>query len=215
MLPRPRLAVILLLALVPVLGCGGDPTDADRAGTAPATGAAGADATVPEQKFYDYRLIETEAGVKQWVLDSDEMLKWAGRDDVTLVRVHMDFFRTGEYFSTLVSDSGIANLQTNDVFVWGDVTVTTADGRRLRTSELAYTNSDGLIRNDVYNVFDRGQDVVTGIGLVATPDLDYIEIKEDVAAEVGDDAAAEAGSDDRSPGRAPAPEPPRAPEERP
>jgi LPS export ABC transporter protein LptC len=110
----------------------------------------------------------------------------------------MDFFREGEYFSTLVSDSGIANLQTNDVFVWGDVVVTTSDGRRLRTSELHYTNSDGLIRNEVFNVFDRGQDVITGIGLEATPDLDYIEIKRDVAAEVSDEAAAQAGGGERS-----------------
>ena len=182
----------LLALLVLAAGCGEPAADGEAAGTAPSD----AGGEVPEQKFYDYRLIETEVGVKQWVLDSDEMLKYSGRQDVTLVRVHMDFFREGEYFSTLVSDSGIANLQTNDVFVWGDVVVTTSDGRRLRTSELYYTNSDGLIRNQVFNVFDRGEDVITGIGLEATPDLDYIEIKEDVAAEVGDEAA---GEDDGRP----------------
>lgn len=197
MLPRPlRLPIAArasaLVLVVLAAGCGEPAPDGETAGTAPtSTGA-----EVPEQKFSDYRLIETEAGVKQWVLDSDEMLKYAGRENVTLVRVHMDFFRDGEYFSTLVSDSGIANLQTNDVFVWGDVVVTTSDGRRLRTSELDYTNSDGLIRNQVFNVFDRGEDVITGIGLEATPDLDYIEIKEDVAAEVGDEAAAAAGGED-------------------
>ncbi len=147
---------------------------------------------IPEQHFFDYRLIETQAGIKHWVLDSDEMLKYPDRRDVELVRVHMDFFQEGEYYSTLVSDSGTADLNTHDVFVWGNVVVTTHDGRRLRTSELTYTNEDGLIRNDVYNVFDRGDDVITGIGLEATPDLDYIEIKQDVAAEVGDEAASEA-----------------------
>lgn len=145
---------------------------------------------VPEQKFFDYRLIESEAGVRQWVLDSDEMIKYTNRSDVDLVRVEMDFFRHGDYYSTLVSDSGTANLRTRDVFVWGNVEVTTHDGRRLRTSELHYSNLDGLIRNEVYNVFDRGLDVVTGIGLEATPDLDYIEIKKDVAAEVGDESQA-------------------------
>jgi LPS export ABC transporter protein LptC len=189
------LTLAVVVPLLAAAGCGEDPGDTETAGTAPETAA---DAAYPEQKFYDYRLIETEAGVKQWVLDSDEMLKWADRSDVTLVRVNMDFFREGEYFSTLVSDSGIANLQTNDVFVWGDVVVTTSDGRRLRTSELHYTNSDGLIRNEVFNVFDRGQDVITGIGLEATPDLDYIEIKRDVAAEVSDEAAAQAGGGERS-----------------
>ncbi len=147
-------------------------------------------APVPEQKFFEYRLIESEAGVRQWVLDSDEMIKYSNRTDVDLVRVKMDFFRHGDYYSTLVSDSGTANLRTRDVFVWGNVVVTTHDGRRLRTSELHYSNLDGLIRNEVYNVFDRGLDVVTGIGLEATPDLEYIEIKQDIAAEVGDESEA-------------------------
>lgn len=176
-------------------GCGeSDESSADVAATA--TAPISKQSKQPEQKFYDYRLIESQAGVRQWVLDSDEMLKYHGRDDVDLVRVKMDFFKNGDYYSTLLSDSGTANTKTNNVFVWGNVVVTTHDGRRLRTSELDYSNTDGLIRNDVYNVFDRGEDVVTGIGLEATPDLNYIEIKDDVAAEVGDEAAQDAGQEE-------------------
>ena len=191
---RGSLVLAALAGLLLLAACQ-QAADRDDAPTPPAADGR----PMPEQKFYDYRLIETQAGVRQWVLDSDEMLKYPDRRDVELVRVHMDFFREGEYYSTLVSDSGTANLDTRDVFVWGHVVVTTSDGRRLRTSELAYTNSDGLIRNEVYNVFDRGEDVVTGIGLEATPDLDYIEIKQDVAAEVGDETASEAqaGGGDR------------------
>ena len=191
---RSALAVAALFALLLAAACQDASDQADGTGS-PAVD----DANVPEQKFYDYRLIETEAGVRLWVLDSDEMLKYPDRRDVELVRVNMDFFRDGEYYSTLVSDSGTADLQTHDVFVWGNVVVTTNDGRRLRTSELTYTNSDGLIRNEVYNVFDRGEDVVTGIGLEATPDLDYIEIKQDVAAEVGDETASEAEAGGENP----------------
>ncbi len=179
--------VIMLVSILLVAACQESPEQAE--GTAPMVTDG---AQLPEQKFYDYRLIESQAGVRQWVLDSDEMLKYPDRRDVELVRVHMDFFQDGAYYSTLVSDSGTADLTTNDVFVWGHVVVTTHDGRRLRCSELTYTNEDGLIRNEVYNVFDRGEDVITGIGLEATPDLDYIEIKQDVAAEVGDETASEA-----------------------
>lgn len=155
--------------------------------------------SLPTQKFYDYRLIETKGGVRQWILQSGEMVRFADRQDVDLVRVTMDFYREGAYFSTLVSDTGTANLKSRNVFVWGNVVVTTHDGRRLRTSELHYSNQDGLIRNDVYNVFDRGLDVVRGIGLEATPDLDYIEIKQEVDAEVGDETFADGMSPTRSP----------------
>ncbi len=191
----PSLALLaVLVSLLVLVACEKAAEEAD--GPAPPAPDA---AAVPEQKFYDYTLIETEAGTKLWVLDSDEMLKYPDRRDVELVRVNMDFFQDGEYYSTLVSDSGTADLQTHDVFVWGNVVVTTHDGRRLRTSELRYTNEDGLIRNEVYNVFDRGEDVITGIGLEATPDLDYIEIKQDVAAEVGDETASEAEAGGENP----------------
>jgi LPS export ABC transporter protein LptC len=141
----------------------------------------------PEQVIYNYQLIETEAGVRLWVLESDKMVKFPGRQMLDLVRVNMDFFDHGEYYSTLVSDSGQFDTRTRDVYVCGNVVITTDDGRRLRTSELYYTSSDGLIRNNVYNVFDKGLDVMTGIGMEATPDLDYIEIYQ-VEAVVGDEA---------------------------
>ena len=180
--------LVALAALMLLLGCGGASQPTDDRDEADSTGAA-ADTVYPEQTFYDYRLIESTHGIRQWVLDSDIMYKYKGRDDVDLVRVAMDFFRDGEYYSTLLADSGTAHTRTRDVHVWGHVEVTTHDGRRLRTSELFYTAEDGLIRNDVYNVFDRGADIVTGVGLEATPDLDRVEIKRQVKGVIGDDTA--------------------------
>jgi LPS export ABC transporter protein LptC len=193
-LARLLLASLMVLTLAYVSACG-DASDPGTDEAQPdAAAPAEADVVRPERTFYDYRLIETADGVRQWVLDSDIMNKYPGRQEVDLVRVEMDFFQDGEYYSTLVADSGTAHTRTRDVHVWGHVVITTADGRRLRTTDLRYTNEDGLIRNEVYNVFDRGQDVVTGIGLEATPDLDYLVIKEQVAGVVGDDAAATDGT---------------------
>lgn len=178
-----------LLAGLPLLLVACGDTSEPSAGAADSTAAAAvADQPAqPEQTFYDYRLIETEAGVRRWVLDSDIMHKYKDRRDVDLVRVNMDFFKDGEYHATLLADSGTADLASNDVHVWSNVVITTAEGRRLRTSDLYYTSEDGLIRNEVYNVFDRGQSVVTGIGLEATPDLDYLVIKKQVAGVLEDD----------------------------
>jgi len=182
-----RLGAPLLGALLLLAAC--DDT-ADPVAEVPDSAAAVTATAQPEQTFYDYRLIETDGGVRQWVLDSDIMHKYKARRDVDLVRVNMDFFKDGEYHATLLADSGTADIQTNDVHVWSNVSITTHDGRRLRTSDLVYTSEDGYIRNEVYNVFDRGRDVVTGIGLEATPDLDYLVIKNQVAGVVGDDSEA-------------------------
>jgi len=151
--------------------------------------------TLPEQQFYDYRLIESKAGVKQWILESDEMQKFSGQEDVRLITVKMDFYQDGEHFSTLTADSGRANMHSRDVHTWGNVIVVTDDGRRLETEELFFNNETQLIHNDV---FDRlttlDNDIVTGIGLEATPDLNYIEIKQEVEAEVTDSTASESDS---------------------
>ncbi len=140
----------------------------------------------PAQQFFDYRLIESNAGVRQWVLESTEMQKFTGQRDAILIDVHMDFFQDGEHFSVLTADSGRANLHTKNIHTWGDVVIITDDGRKLETEQLYFNNETELIHNDVFNRFTRQFDVMTGIGLEATPDLEYIELKRDVQAEVDD-----------------------------
>lgn len=168
-----------LMALL--AGCGAEPETGgpDKADSV-------AVAVTPEQELFDYRMIESNAGVKEWVLQSADMKKFPGQRDMVLSEVHMDFFRENEHFSVLDADSGRVNVQTHDIHTWGHVVVLTDDGRRLETEELSFSNESGLIYNDVFNRFTRQSDVMTGIGLEATPDLEYIELKEDVKAEVDD-----------------------------
>jgi LPS export ABC transporter protein LptC len=166
----------------------------DSGEPAPTASSATNPGRVPEQQFFDYRLIESEAGVRQWVLQSEKMLKFSGEKDVHLVTLHMDFFKEGTHFSVLTADSGRANLTTKDVHTWGNVVVVTDDGRVLETEELFFNNQTQLIHNDVFDRFTQDGDVLTGIGLEATPDLEYIEIKQNVEAEVEDEDNGESGS---------------------
>lgn len=185
---RPAvLAALLGLVLTGVFGCG------DSGEPAPTASPVAKKARVPEQQFFDYRLIESTSGVRQWVLQSEKMLKFAGEQEVELVTIHMDFFRDGEHFSVLTADSGKANLDTKNIHTWGNVIVVTDDGRKLETEDLYFNNETELIHNDVFNRFTREGDVLTGIGLEATPDLEYIEIKQNVEAEVEDGAQGESG----------------------
>lgn len=141
----------------------------------------------PIQQFFDYKLVESSVGVPKWVLVSDQMNKYAGQRDAELITVKIDFYRDGALFSTLTADSGLANLQTKDIHTWGDVVLINVDGRRLDTQELFFDNTRQIIHNDVYDLFTEGDDVVEGIGLEATPDLEYFEIKSRVEADVLDD----------------------------
>lgn len=193
-LPRPSSSATRAIQLVLVgllFACLGGCNDADD--PAPTSTPTAKTGKSPEQQFFDYRLIETENGVRLWVLQSDKMLKYAGERDVQLITLYMDFFKGGEHFSVLTADSGRANLNTKDIHAWGNVIVITDDGRKLETEQLFFNNETQLIHNDVFNRFTRDGDVLTGIGLEATPDLEYIEIKQNVEAQVEDEANAESG----------------------
>lgn len=181
-------ALTLLGTGLAACGDGGTPSPAAAPPAAPAEAG-----PRPRQELLDYQLTETAAGVRQWVLSSDRMLRFAGREDLELTDVHMDFYRAGEHFSTLDADSGRINPRTRAVHVWGAVDVVTADGRRLQTEDLVFDNVTGRISNEVFNRFTRGTDVVTGYGLDATPDLAYVEIKREVNAAVADQPAAAGG----------------------
>ncbi len=170
--------------------CGDGGTPAPSA--APAGGQS-AEGPRPRQELFDYKLTETVSGVRQWVLASDRMLRFAGREELDLTDVHMDFYRQGEPFSTLDADSGRVNPRTRAVHVWGAVDIVTTDGRRLQTEDLVFDNATGRIANDVFNRFTREADVLTGYGLDATPDLAYVEIKREVKAEVADSPAPAGG----------------------
>ena len=178
-LPLPGLLLVLA-----VIGCAEDQaaTEATAPGPAPRR---------PTEQFFDYQLVETDNGIRQWVLESDQMLKYSDQEDVELVGVKMDFYREGEHFSVLTADSGRAHLLTHDVHTWGNVVVITDDGRRLDTEELFYSNETQRIHNDVFNTMLRAGSVVTGNGLETTPDLKYIEIKQDFQARVRDQDTAE------------------------
>ncbi|MBU8869446.1 MAG: LPS export ABC transporter periplasmic protein LptC [Gemmatimonadales bacterium] len=133
---------------------------------------------VPEQQFFDYTFTETSAGVVQWILESDEMKKFTGQRDAQFTVVKMDFFNDGVHFSTLTADSGSANMLVKDVHVWGNVLLLKDNGDRLETEELFFDNKEQLIHNDIFNRTVTNQEVVTGYGLEATPDLEYIRIKD-------------------------------------
>lgn len=180
--------LVVLLCLVGA-GCKSDEGAAPPVPMTPAEKKA-----TPEQQFFDYKLIETEQGIRQWVLHSEEMQKFPGQTDVLLVTVTMDFFREGEHFSVLTADSGLANPTTHNVHTWGSVVIITDDGRRLETEELFFDNKTELIHNDVFDRFTREGDVITGIGLEATPDLEYIEIKNRFNSDVADEEQTESRS---------------------
>jgi LPS export ABC transporter protein LptC len=166
--------IILLICVTLCVGC----TDVeDMAQTAESTGD-----SLPDQILIDSEITDSRDGSRSWVLNSSRSERWKDVDDAQLYDVDMDFYKADTLHSTLTSERGRANLKTQDLFAWGNVVIVTKDGRRLETEELNYDDGTGLISNDVFNRFTKGQDVMTGVGMEATPDLNNFELKSDVTA---------------------------------
>lgn len=179
---RPAAAILLLLLACALSAAPPGCARVEETPDAPAAAAEGP--APPDQELFDSVITESRDGHRRWILHSDRTERWVDVDDAELYGVHMDFFRADTLHSTLTSERGRANSRTKDLFAWGDVVVVTRDGRRLETEELRYDNATGRITNDVFNRFTRGEDVMTGYGMIATPDLDSFELQRDVQAEV-------------------------------
>ena len=174
--PAALLAVLTLCALL--AGCGEEPRVASTEDLSE---------DLPDQELFNTTIYDTEGGERRWILRSDRLARYRDQDEAQLFGVHMDFYKADTLFSTLTSRRGRAHMKTNDLFAWGDVVVVTRDGRRLETEELDYDDARGRISNEVFNRFTRGDDVMTGIGMEATPDLDRFELKQAVEATVYDE----------------------------
>ncbi|MBU0742782.1 LPS export ABC transporter periplasmic protein LptC [bacterium] len=175
---RPAALAAALILCVGLAGC----TDNERVA---ATGELSAD--LPDQELFNTTIYDSKEGMRRWILQSDRLARYNDQDEAQLFGVHMDFYRANGLFSTLTSLRGRANLKTNDLFAWGEVVVVTRDGRRLETEELDYDDATGLISNEVFNRFTRGDNVMTGIGMEATPELDRFELKQSVEATIFDE----------------------------
>jgi LPS export ABC transporter protein LptC len=191
-------AALLSAALLLSAGCDGEPRGDDPpVPAAAAVAAVPAAERVPDQVLFDTTVTDSREGVRRWTLTSDRLEKYLDQDEVELHAVHMDFFQADTLFSVLTAARGRASQRNGNLFVWGDVVVVASDGRRLETGELNYDDRSGRISNEVFNRFTREADVMTGVGMQATPGLDYFELKREVDATVH--AVPEAAGDGEGP----------------
>lgn len=185
----PRFAALwvaapLSAALLLSAGCDGEPRGDPPAPEAAADAAVPAAERAPDQVLFDTTITDSREGVRRWTLTSDRLEKFMDQDEAELHGVHMDFFQADTLFSVLTAARGRASQRSGNLFVWGDVVVVASDGRRLETGELNYDDRSGRISNEVFNRFTREADVMTGVGMQATPGLDYFELKREVDATV-------------------------------
>lgn len=154
----------LAIALVAAQGC--------RKSTQPPVTGDAALADSADQVLFDVRYLLTESGVKRGQLFADTLFVLGDQTRFLLRRVRANFStETGAPNGTLRGDRGTYDLRTQILEGFGNVVVTSTDGRRLSSNHLRYSQSANRISSDSAYTLVRGSDTQTGIGFISDPNL--------------------------------------------
>lgn len=143
-----------------------------RKTTQPPGGGSSSLADSADQIIYDGHALLTTAGVKRGEMFADTI--YVFRDQTLFaLRVVRAIFNTetGAPNGTLKGDRGTYDLRAQILEGYGNVVVTSTDGKRLLSNHLKYSQGMNQISSDSAFTFYRGQDVQRGIGFVSDPNI--------------------------------------------
>ncbi len=160
--------------------------------------------TLPEsdQSTADSTLIPDSevSGATIYLYDRDEvtteiraeMIRRFEKIDSTMGYVlDIDFFDSlGQVSSNLIGDSGVIRETSNKLEVYGEVVVITADSLKLETDYLRWNPDIGKIESEAYVKFTRDDDIITGWGMEADPDLGRLKILSQVSGSISEEEVA-------------------------
>lgn len=129
----------------------------------------------PTLLFEGFHMVSTQKGEREWdfyaraaqIFEREEL---ARAQDIKVV-----YWREGRAVSTLTARRGFLQTETRRIRAEQDV-VMVSDQGVLRTEMLQWDNVKGLITTDQAVTVERGQDVLTGVGLEADSELKHVEV---------------------------------------
>lgn len=162
---KPALAALLAVAVVAAAtGCResarppvvGGPTLADSA----------------EQIIFDGHTLLTGRGVQRGEMFADTIFVFNDQTRFVLRRVRANFnTETGAPNGTLKGDRGTYDLRSQILEGFGNVVVTSTDGKRLESNHLRYAQTQNQVSSDSAFTLYRGKDVQRGIGFISDPNI--------------------------------------------
>jgi LPS export ABC transporter protein LptC len=144
--------------------------------TKPPVGGVASAADSADQIIYDGRTTLTDAGVKRGVMLADTIFVFENQTRFALRRVRAEFnTETGAKNGTLKGDRGTYDLRSRILEGFGNVVVTSTDGKELKSPHLKYSETSNLISSDSAFTATEGDKVSTGIGFTSDPNLNSIK----------------------------------------
>jgi len=142
---------------------------------------------LPVQVIDGIHLRQTSARGLLWVLDADEGVSEGSDKPTLLTNMTVRFYDGGtEVRSVLTSRRGRVDDRTQLLVAEDSVVVVTPAGEKLTTDSLRWDPKREIITTGAAFRFLRGEDVLTGRGFEADPDLSHYTIHHEVWGEIRD-----------------------------
>lgn len=138
-----------------------------------------------EQFLEKFSMVETQAGKKQWELESAKALLQETEKRTKLEKLKLKFYKEEKLTSVLIAENGAINTETGDMEATGNVVFTSESEQvKIETDKLNWDNTRKKIVTDSFVKETRPGGIVTGYGFEAEPDLSRSIIKREVKAQV-------------------------------
>lgn len=131
-----------------------------------------------DQVAFGFRTLVTDGGLLRAEIFADTAVFLDQNTRASLRKVHGDFFgATGAKEATLTALVGNLNTRSNVLEAWGDVVITSVDGRVLKTPMIRYIQSQNQVTSDsAFVLTEPGEKQISGVGFRADPSLNAVEV---------------------------------------
>jgi LPS export ABC transporter protein LptC len=131
-----------------------------------------------DQVAFGFRTLLTDAGLLRAEVFADTALFLDQSTRAALRQVHGEFFgATGAKEATLSAKLGKFDTRGQNLEAWGDVVITSVDGRVLKTPMIKYDQTRNLVTSDsAFVLTEPGEREIRGIGFRSDPNLSAVQI---------------------------------------
>lgn len=131
-----------------------------------------------DQVAFGFRTLVTDAGLLRAEVFADTAFFLDQSTRASLRVVSGDFFgATGSKEATLTARIGNLDTRANALEAWGNVIITSVDGRVLKTPMIRYIQSLNQITSDsAFVLTEPGEKELRGVGFRTDPSLNAIEV---------------------------------------
>jgi len=130
--------------------------------------------------FEGFRMTSTQGDRKEWVFTARAAQVYERENMAKAQDIRVVYWRDQKPISSLTAKRGFIRTDTNDLRAEGQVVMVSEDGVVLHTEKLQWDNRLGRVFTDQPVLVERGDNILTGVGLEADSALKYLEILSNV-----------------------------------